>query len=210
MGNKASAAVFDALSNITTVKILHIENSVLKGVMARYRAPRLLYRSNAILNESKWFTGMMLFQFVALVPFGFYLFTLMGQQNSADVQTVSTLFLYLMELMLVFYRFGSVYEQITVQKNRVGNAEWIEQAISAHEQIKKPEKAWQHLHIRNLFFKYQDQVIPSLDNLSFRLKARRACAIIGESGSGKTTFLKVLHGMYPKASAFISLDDAHF
>lgn len=206
--NKASAAVFDALSNITTVKILHIEKSVLKGVLARYAAPRSLYYSNSVLNEGKWFTGMMLFQAISVVPLGFYIYHEM-RSGTPNVQAISTLFLYLTELLFVFFRFGSVYEQIIVQKNRVGNAEPIEHAFNTRDSLVRSESKadWNDLNIKDLSFKYDAKAaLPTLDNISFHIKRGERIAVIGESGSGKTTFLKVLHGMYPRASGLLSVD----
>lgn len=207
-GNKASAAVFDALSNITTVKILHIEKSVLKGVIARYSAPRTLFHHNVVLNEGKWFTGMMLFQIISLLPLGYYIYSQVSQGEEADVQVISTLYLYLTELLFVFFRFGSVYEQITVQKNRVSNAEPLEKAFSTKDSLIRKEvpRDWQNLAIKNLRFKYDDKKASYSLDLSFQIRRGETVAIIGESGSGKTTFLKVLHGMYPNASGLLVMD----
>lgn len=207
--NRASAAVFDALSNVTTVKILHIENSILKGVLARYAAPRMLYRTNAVLNEAKWFTGLMLFQAIALVPLGFYIYSEVSMGTAIDVGVLSTLFLYLSELMFVFYRFGSFYEQITIFKNRVANAESLEHVFMMHESSirNKITGDWKFMAIKDLSFRYDDKSdLLDLERLSFHIRRGERVAIIGESGSGKTTFLKVLHGVYPKASAMVTLD----
>src|SRR4030095_11114456 len=65
---------------------------------------------------------------------------------------------------------------------------------------------WRNLSINNLSFKYDDLAELSLNNISFRIEKGERIAIIGESGSGKTTFLKVLHGMYPKASGTLVID----
>lgn len=208
--NKASASVFDALSNVTTVKILHIEASVLKGVLARYAAPRMLYRANAVLNEGKWFTGLMLFQAIALLPLGFYVYNEVQKGTAIDAGILSTLFLYLSELMFVFYRFGSFYEQITIHKNRVANAESLEQAFLTRDCLVRREvdSTWKTLAIRELTFRYEDEsAVFNLNKLSFHIRQGERVAIIGESGSGKTTFLKVLHGVYPKASGLLIIDD---
>lgn len=208
--NKSSAAVFDALSNVTTVKILHIESSVLKGVLARYAAPRTLYRANAVLNEAKWFTGLMLFQAIALVPLGFYIYSKVHMGVVVDAGVLSTLFLYLSELMFVFFRFGSFYEQITVHKNRVANAESLENAFLTRNSLVRTDikSDWKKLAVNSLSFKYDDEsALFNLNRLSFHIKQGERVAVIGESGSGKTTFLKVLHGVYPKASGQLILDD---
>lgn len=208
--NKASAAVFDALSNITTVKILHIENSVLRGVLARYAAPRQLCHKNAILNEGKWFTGMMLFQAITVVPLAFFIYQNFRVDQPIDTGILSTLFLYLSEFMFVFFRFGSFYEQITIHKNRVANAESLENAFSTKDFLSRSEikKDWDILRIKNLVFKYDNAGDTlSLKHISFHIRKGERIAIIGESGSGKTTFLKVLHGMYSNASGLLIMDE---
>jgi ATP-binding cassette subfamily B protein len=208
--NKASAAIFDALSNITTVKILHIEKSVLTGVIDRYASPREVYRENIILNEAKWFTGIMLFQAIAFIPLGLYIYYHAHFGLEVDVGVLATLFSYLVELILVFYRFGNFYEQVTVYKNRVINAQSIEKAFLSRDSLVRSEykHAWKKLRIKDLVFRYDnDSDLLNLNNISFNIKQGERVAIIGESGSGKTTFLKVLHGMYPTASGLLVLED---
>ena len=73
--NLASAKVFDVLSNVTTAKILHIEQPLLESVVARYTAAQPLFRSNAALHEYKWFSGAVCFQAVAMVPLAAYICT---------------------------------------------------------------------------------------------------------------------------------------
>ena len=207
--NKASAAIFDALSNITTVKILHIEKSVLAGVLDRYAAPRPVYKSNVVLNEAKWFTGIMLFQAIAFIPLGIYIYYHAHLGLEVDVGVLATLFSYLVELIFVFYRFGNFYEQVTVYKNRVVNAESIEKAFLTKDSLIRAESkdAWKNLCIKNLSFRYDNEAeLLNLNKISFNMRHAERVAIIGESGSGKTSFLKVLHGMYPSASGVLVLD----
>ena len=207
--NKASASVFDALSNITTIKILHIEKPVLEGVISRFKVPYSLYRSNAILNEWKWFTGIMLFQGIAFFPIAlhFYHGVLAGQ--AIDVGTVSTLYLYLSDLIFCFFSFGSRYEQLTIFKNRIVNAEPIEQAHLALDNIERgAATGWQSLAIRHLSFGYEgSNDVANLNKISLKVNRGERVAVIGESGSGKSTFLKVLHGMYPAAKGLVIFDD---
>jgi len=207
--NRASAGVFDSLSNITTVKILHIEKSVLAGVMSRFRASLPLYRENAQLNEWKWFTGMMCFQAIAVIPIGAYIYQGLKAGETLNAGVISTLYLYLSDLLFVFFNFGNIYEQIAIYKNRVHNAEPIEKAFRTRDRIgQKPAKDWQELTISNLSFRY-DGVgdMPNLDHVTMRLRRGERVALIGESGSGKTTFLKVLHGMYPSATGFLQFNN---
>lgn len=209
LSNRAHAAVFDALSNITSVKILHIENSVLEGVLGRYRAQKDLFSKNAVLNEYKWFTGMMLFQGILALPVGLFIYFHFSKNEPLDTGTLSSLFLYLSELMFMFFRFGSVYEQIIIQKNRVANAKSIEDDFLARkttDRRKVPDR-WDHIWLSDISFSYEvARTKATLQDVHFTFRKGERVAIIGESGSGKTTFLKVLHGVHPKASAQIAFD----
>jgi ABC-type multidrug transport system fused ATPase/permease subunit len=207
--NKALATVFDALSNITTVKILNIENSIIREVIEKYSASRKLYQSNIMLNTSKWFTGIMLFQSITIMPLALYIYYNSQRGISIDAGVLSTLFLYLSELMFVLFRFGNFYDEITVYKNRLVNADPIEKAFLAHQDLLRNKvNSWKELFIKDLEFKYDDAGhLVSFNNLSLTIRQGEHIAIIGKSGSGKTTFLKVIHGMYPKASALVILDN---
>ena len=200
LDNKASASVFDALSNITSVKILHIETPILEGTLSRFKAPQELYNQNARLNEWKWFTGTMLFKVIGLAPIAFYLYQ---AGPTVEAGKISALYLYLYEMFSAYMAFGSTYEQLMIYKNRLINANPIEEAYAKNTQthrIQLPD--WQTFEIRHLNFRYdEDREQAQLKDICLTLKRGERLAIIGESGSGKTTFLKVLHGLYPNANA---------
>ncbi|CAN5637304.1 ABC transporter ATP-binding protein [soil metagenome] len=56
---------------------------------------------------------------------------------------------------------------------------------------------------RNVTFKYQTKVI--LDNISFKLEENKITAILGKSGSGKSTILQLMNGLLKPASGDIKL-----
>ncbi|MEI6805292.1 MAG: ABC transporter ATP-binding protein [Myxococcaceae bacterium] len=205
LANKASAAVFDALSNITTIKILRIESAIHTGVLSWFEASRTLHKKNAYLNEWKWCVGILLFRIIAVLPIGFYLHQ---QGTDLDVGRFSTLFLYLSELVLALFVFGSQYELLTQWKSEVLNAEPIERAFSQNLKVtRNPIKSWKKLKIQGLSFRYDEQREALLLNgVSMEIKSGERIAIIGESGSGKTTLLKILHGLCPNARASLQID----
>jgi len=209
LANKASASVFDALSNITTIKILNIENPVAKGVMLRFKDSSKLFRANAELNEWKWFVGNSIFQGIEVVPLIAYLYFSVLTGRSADVGRFSTLYLYLSNLIFVWFGFGSFYEQLTLFKNRILNAEPIEKAFESQRHIlRKRVEFSQTVSIRDLNFGYNSEAEElHLDRINLKFNRGERIAVIGESGAGKTTFLKVVHGMYPKAQALIQVDE---
>jgi ATP-binding cassette subfamily B protein RaxB len=52
------------------------------------------------------------------------------------------------------------------------------------------------LEIRNLSFRYDGQSAPVFSNLNTSIKPGEIVAIIGPSGSGKITLVKVLCGLF--------------
>ena len=60
-------------------------------------------------------------------------------------------------------------------------------------EIVKPE----YIEFRNVRFSYEkDQATPVINNLSFAMEKGKSIALVGESGGGKSTILKLLLGLY--------------
>ena len=64
----------------------------------------------------------------------------------------------------------------------------------------EPEKGWRRLHgeieLRNVSFGYSPLEEPLVKDLSFRVPAGSSLAIVGASGSGKSTILSLVSGLY--------------
>ena len=63
----------------------------------------------------------------------------------------------------------------------------------------------QVLHVQNLTFTYPDAAQPSLRNLSFAMQQGQILGIIGGTGSGKSSLVQVLLGLYTADKGSISL-----
>lgn len=66
------------------------------------------------------------------------------------------------------------------------------------------------LSIKNLSFTYPNTNRPVLENVSLEFKKGELVAVVGENGSGKSTFLKLLSRLYPtpRGSIFVNGIDA--
>jgi len=53
-----------------------------------------------------------------------------------------------------------------------------------------------NLEIRDISYQYPDAEIPALKNISFHLASGEKVCVAGYNGSGKSTFLKILSGLY--------------
>ena len=63
------------------------------------------------------------------------------------------------------------------------------------------------IEFKNIFFKYSESNIQALNGISFLIKPKSSLGIIGVTGSGKTTALKLITRSYNISSGEILLDD---
>lgn len=73
------------------------------------------------------------------------------------------------------------------------------------EIAQKETSSNQSLRVEHLSFTYLDAAQPSLRNLSFAMQQGEILGIIGGTGSGKSTLVQVLLGLYPADKGSISL-----
>lgn len=191
--NKISATIFDSITNITTVIILNIKQSIYKNISKSLLNPFSLFIKNSKLNELKWFTISIIMEIIFLLPVGFYIFSLYTNNQFIEIGTIVTLLLYLQNISQVFFTLGQKYEGVIQNKTSMLNAFSIESL-----QVKENSLStfiWDKVNIKNLNFSYKkEKEILNIKDFSF--KKGEHVAVIGESGSGKTTFLKLLHGLY--------------
>jgi len=63
------------------------------------------------------------------------------------------------------------------------------------------------IEFKNIFFEYSDSNVQALNGISFVIKPKSSLGIIGVTGSGKTTALKLITRSYNISSGEILLDD---
>lgn len=208
--NKILAKVFDVLSNVTSIIVLKIKGeagaSIEKSILATWD----LFRKNIVLNEWKWFVAGIFLELVVIVPLIVYLAFALSAGRVVEVGTISALYMYLTRFRGVFSNFTFSYEEIIRKKIKVLGVEEIEKDFPRIEKVLKKRKAKKELRIEHLHFSYQKgdaEKTNDLHDVSVTLHKGEKVALIGESGSGKTTFLKVLHGLYPTADAKLVVDN---
>ena len=63
-----------------------------------------------------------------------------------------------------------------------------------------------NISFESVSFRYKSDGINIIDNISFKIKPRQTVALVGASGSGKTTVSKLLQGLYPPTEGKIRID----
>jgi len=78
--------------------------------------------------------------------------------------------------------------------------------VTLNEGILAPKKVEGKIEFKQVQFAYQPPQWV-LDNLSFTVKAGTTVALVGHTGSGKTSIISILNRLYPYQSGQIYLDD---
>lgn len=207
--NKISAKIYDALSNIATVIILRVEHLLERDLVKSIRKPFDLFARNIRLNEWKWFTASMgagLLQFFVL---GTYTYLALRSGETLLAGTMFALFSYTSRVNDVFFTFAYLYNDIVRERTAVSNAEEIAGIFPAQVDVESQTlHQWQACEIRQLRFSYDStlQARQHLADIDLAWRRGEKVAVIGESGSGKTTFLKIIRGLYTPSAGIIELD----
>lgn len=213
--NQVSAKVFDSLSNVVTVIILRIEKLVLKSISEFIEKPFQQFIRNSKINESKWFTSSFLGRFTVMIILGFYLYAHVGE-GTVLAGTVYILYEYANRASDTFDSFAYLYGKIIRQRTSVANSEELSKEfrdVTDTAEMRLP-KDWKELKIAGLGFSYHAEskvegvqaVDLHIDDINVVVKRGERIALIGESGGGKSTFLKLIRDLYHPKSLNLSVD----
>lgn len=212
--NKISARVYDVISNITTVIILRIENLVFRTIRKSIDAPFLQFKKNILNNEWKWIWAATLGQLSVILAIGIYLFSSLSSGKVILVGSVFILYSYASRVRETFFSFAQLYNNAVKWRSNIANAEEISEDFTriALLENKYLPKNWSTISIKNLSFSYHDDVSADLhlDDVNINFRKGEKIAVIGESGGGKTTFLKLLRGLYLPKTIILEIDGKEF
>jgi ATP-binding cassette subfamily B protein RaxB len=98
------------------------------------------------------------------------------------------------------------YRMLDVQLERIADIALAEPERSLTTPLCDGSEPRGDLELRNLVFRYSDTEKPVLDHVNLRIRAGEFVAIVGASGDGKSTLIKVLVGLYAPTGGEVLLD----
>lgn len=203
--NDISQIVVDVTGNMTTVIVLRIQKLVFESIMKKTREPFALFSYNNKVNEVKWFSTAFLCNVMTITVIIWYLWTNVG--TGILFGSIYMLQTYLRNISKLFSRFAGIYNRTMIQQIQVMNAEELAKDFSDTPLINHvlPHK-WNVMQIKNLSFSYTESGRLQLDDVSALIRHGQKIAVVGQTGSGKSTFVKVLRDLQHPETLELKID----
>ena len=135
-----------------------------------------------------------------------------AEEVLSDSMTLGGVILFTRFMTMLFTPVVSLGEQLNVLFRAMASGERIFQALDWDEQIKEPEspsplpdRLLGRIEFKDLSFSYNPGE-PVLSNVSFSVAAGEKLAIVGPTGSGKSTLIRLLGRFYDFSDGSIFLD----
>jgi ABC-type multidrug transport system fused ATPase/permease subunit len=209
-----SAALYDYIGNIVTVLTLRMQGNTSEEIQARYERIKLPFWREITINEWKWGSISLLLIIVQVSIVGIYIVVHLESGHVIEVGAVVAIFQYLLTIMQQFFQGSQTFEQLLYQSIDVHG---VDPLIADHARLavmrrSSEIRAWKEIQIENLIFTHHegDDAFHHLHNVNVKIKAGQKIAFIGASGSGKTTFLTLLRGLYNAQNVRLSIDGEVF
>lgn len=206
--SQKSALLVESLTNIETIKALSVEGK-LQGVWEQligklaYWGQKSRLLSAMMLNVASFFQQLAT---VLVVVFGVYLISDGTVSMGGLIACV----------MLTGRAMAPLGQIVNLQINYFHTKTAL---TSLSEVMEKPlerlkDKSYIHhpnlsgdIEFRNVYFMYPQQEKSALENVNFSIKSGEKIAIIGRIGSGKSTVLKLIMGLFEPKEGAILIDN---
>jgi ATP-binding cassette subfamily B protein len=201
-----NARLANNISGITTIKSFVAEDYEISRLGEESEAYRQSNRRAIALSAAfiPLIRMLILAGFTALLLFG----GMAAVNGTMTVGTYSVLVFLIQRLLWPLTRLGQTFDQYQramASTNRVMNLLDTPIAIHPGNTPLGVDKVRGELEFKNVSFAYQDN-FPVIHKLSLKIPAGKTIAIVGSTGSGKSTLVKLLLRLYEVNSGSITLD----
>jgi ATP-binding cassette, subfamily B, bacterial len=211
-----SSTLFDSLSNIITVITLRLEKRMENSVLQKVKEVFPPFSRSVRINEWKWFVADILVTLIYVITALGYIYQHTRPGTLFMLGSLVSLLGFVNQFVSVFHDVAFQYTQVVQFNTNVQTARFITDAYMEHH-LPDSNAAlpanWEEINISGLNFSHKssyssDSKAHSLHNINITLRRRQRIAFIGASGSGKSSLMAVLRGLYdPEPGAVIRVDN---
>ncbi|MFH1325614.1 MAG: ABC transporter ATP-binding protein [archaeon] len=207
--NKLSAVVFDYISNIFTVITLRLKGNVSQEVDEKIMVSYGTEKKAIFLNETKWGFASISLSLMIVLVLGYKAYTDYHATGIILVGTLYMLYGYLDKVGNTFFSFAQIYGGIVRTSARISGAKSIDEEFKKVEDEVKVNLPfdWKEIELKKVEFSYtKDGKKKHLGNVNIKFRRGQKIALIGESGSGKSTILSIIRGLYEPKEGYVYCD----
>ncbi|MCH2196686.1 ABC transporter ATP-binding protein [Kordia sp.] len=161
-----------------------------------------------LVKVNAWFFPLMILLIGASSILVIYIGGLQYINGQIDVGVLAEFIMYVTMLTWPVASIGwvtSIVQQAEVSQKRINEFLKVEPEIQNLVTESTPIQG--NIEFKNVSFTYDDTNITALKNISFSLNMGETLAIVGKTGSGKTTVLDLISRMYDTSEGVIEIDN---
>lgn len=200
----------DYLYNIITVKSLNLESNSIGYLTGQRAEGRVINRRIIGFSELKWGTVGIGYTFVIGTSLLIYFTNHRELEGAFDIAQVYVLLNYLDRIFQAIGSFTAYYSGILESATAYEDATSILQQsalLTAPPVTGRLNREWRNIALKNLCFTYSRTGTEGIEALDLDIARGAKIALVGPSGGGKSTLLKIMGGLLVPKRCDIIVDD---
>ncbi|WP_298511676.1 ABC transporter ATP-binding protein [uncultured Kordia sp.] len=204
--SKLSTFTQESFSGVSVIKAYGIEPEIKKTFDDMVVEGKT--KNMALVKVNAWFFPMMILLIGASSILVIYIGGLQYINGQIEFGVLAEFIMYVAMLTWPVATIGwvtSIVQQAEVSQKRINEFLKVEPEIQNLVTESTPIQG--NIAFKNVSFTYDDTNITALKNISFTLHTGETLAIVGKTGSGKTTVLDLISRMYDTGQGVIEIDN---
>ncbi|TMA42123.1 MAG: ABC transporter ATP-binding protein [Deltaproteobacteria bacterium] len=203
-----NSALVDCLGNIATVLTLRLQEPMRMMLRSRLLAVFAPLRRNIVFNEVKWGGIDLLNSGMRTGLVALYAWLDFHQHGTISVGTAVVVHQYSQQVGNVVASMAMHWNDLVRQKTEVGDVDPIFASPARSVDNAAVPRTWRDIRVEGVRYVHPAAGVgrPALDDISMELRRGQRIALIGESGAGKSSLLRVLAGLVDAERVSITVD----
>jgi len=203
-----NAALVDCLANIGTVLTLRLQEPMRRMLRSRLLGVFAPLRRNIVFNEVKWGGIDLLNSAMRTGLVALYAWLEWRERGTISVGTAVVVHQYSQQVGNVVAAMAMHWNDLVRQKTEVADVEPILTSPERGLDTSNVPQDWREIRVERVRYVHPAAVAGqrALDDVSIALRRGQRIALIGESGAGKSSVLRVLAGLVDAERVSINVD----
>lgn len=197
---------FESINNIRTVKALNLYDSVSINIKKSLSSLKEYFRKFILLERARNFSLDLVTRGMEYAIMFYLVFKIAN-----GIELIGTLILFrslFWKVIEAIWEFTDIYNSLMIYRSYMYRFSCL---MNEKPTIEKQDgqldfpKEWEYINIKDLNFSYSEKIV--LKDLNFKIKRGEKIGIVGISGAGKSTFVKLMLDLYENYTGSIEFDD---